>query len=378
MADTEQAIVTVNGYKGSEANNVIIKKVNNVAASLSDTPTGITGLTFQCSSITSAASPTITFTATTSMISPSGSVPIEIDLTADGVTTTFTKFFNYAISFMGVDGAEPQYVIVSGEQAFKYLGGVDTPVSSPIVLTATLYGGLTVYDWEYWDGDSWEDLSGTQDGQTYSLAYNNTEWGTNTTLRIRCVSEGISDEITIVKLYDGLDGLDGINGTNGMDGFSAITSSVDNGAHSIPASSSGETTSASYVGSGTNIQVFEGNTALTFHTSLAASRFTIGTPTTSGTITVGARTGSGTTTAVVGDHSAMDDSIDVVTITYPITARRSSGEDVAFNVTQTITKAKSGVDGSDPQYVIITGDKVFKYLAGESTPVSSPIVLTAT
>lgn len=101
--------------------------------------------------------------------------------------------------------SDAQYVTVTGEQTFKFLAGSSTPTSSTITLTALLTGGLTTYDWEYWNGSAWVNLSGTQNTSTYSLAYNNAAWS-STTLRVRCLSGSVYDEITVVKLYDGSSG----------------------------------------------------------------------------------------------------------------------------------------------------------------------------
>jgi len=103
----------------------------------------------------------------------------------------------------------PDAVYISGNNVFKFLSGSATPISSPIVLTAILQGDLSVYDWEYWTGAAWANLSGTQDEKTYSLAYDNAAWSTDTLL-IRCLSGTISSEMTISKLSDGDDGVDGV------------------------------------------------------------------------------------------------------------------------------------------------------------------------
>jgi hypothetical protein len=50
----------------------------------------------------------------------------------------------------GSNGIDAQYVIVTGEQAFKFLSGSTQSTSLNITLTAVLSGGLTTYDWEYW------------------------------------------------------------------------------------------------------------------------------------------------------------------------------------------------------------------------------------
>lgn len=129
-------------------------------------------------------------------------------------------------------------------------------------------------------------------------------------------------------------------------GENAVQYTIDNGSHGVPASSTGVV--SSYAGSGANIQVYEGSTLLTFHTTIDNGRFVVGSPVVSptGKITVGARSGSGTTTCIIADHSGMDSAIDVVTISYPITARKTDGTDVTFSAVQSITKNKQGDTGS--------------------------------
>ena len=109
----------------------------------------------------------------------------------------------------GPTGATPGVVSVIGERSFKYLEGQSTPTTTSIVLTATLTGALTTYDWEYWNGTSWTNLSGTQNNSTYTLTHSQLEWGAATSLRVRCVSGSLYDEITIVKMYDGTNALSG-------------------------------------------------------------------------------------------------------------------------------------------------------------------------
>ena len=114
----------------------------------------------------------------------------------------------------GEDGTNAQYVIVTGPQSFKFLTGQTIPEETSITLSAELFGGLSNYDWEYWNGSLWLDLSGTQNQQTYTLAYDNSAWSTNDLLRVRCISDTVYDEITIIKLYDGSVGPQGQNALN--------------------------------------------------------------------------------------------------------------------------------------------------------------------
>lgn len=129
-------------------------------------------------------------------------------------------------------------------------------------------------------------------------------------------------------------------------GSSAIRELLPGAFASVPASSAGVV--SSHAGTGSTLQVFEGNTALTFHTVAGAGRFLVGTPVVSpaGKITVGARSGSGTDTCTIADHSAMAADTDKVTITYPITGKRADGTDFTTSVVQVITKSKQGVENN--------------------------------
>lgn len=182
----------------------------------------------------------------------------------------------------------------------------------------------------------------TRSGNTVTV---NPNTSTFITLTIRASDGTVSDSFTIARVGDGVDGKDGADGTDGVNGVDGVWGILSNHAHTVPSSSTGAV--SNYTGSGTTIQVFEGSTALTYHTTIANSRFTVGTPTVSpaSAITVGARSGRGTTTCTVADHSAMNNAQDMVQITYPITARRANGTSVTFNLVQTITKSKAGEKG---------------------------------
>lgn len=172
-----------------------------------------------------------------------------------------------------------------------------------------------------------------------------------------------------------------VKGSDGAQGLHALTMLVPNNAHTLPAASDGVV--ASYTGSGTTIQVFEGTTALSAVSSITANgQFTIGTPTQvpASTITVGARSYAGTT-ATVAQHSAMLAGTDSVVVTYPITVRRTDGTTVTLSATQTLTKSKAGVKGDagvNAKAAFLTAtSQVFQISKrGITTPTS--ITLTAT
>ena len=114
-----------------------------------------------------------------------------------------------------------------------------------------------------------------------------------------------------------------------------------NGTVTLRADSAGVV--ASWSGSGTQIRVAEGNRPLTFHTTLAKGRFTVGTPVVDppGYLVVGARSGSGTKRCVVAAHAAGashpgSPPATEVTVTYPLTIRDSAGADSTVDLVQTL------------------------------------------
>jgi len=174
----------------------------------------------------------------------------------------------------------------------------------------------------------------------------------------------VSDVITLFRINDGTE---------------QITVYLSNESHGIPAYADGTTTPSSYVGSGTLIQVKQGNTYLTVDNN---------SPFADGTWTVSTITANGivcdTTPAVGGNfieydrHASMDNALDVATIDYTITGKTSSG--VAFSIVkrQSFAKSKEGVKGATARSVAITApNQIFITSKNTTTPLPSSIVLTA-
>jgi hypothetical protein len=133
--------------------------------------------------------------------------------------------------------------------------------------------------------------------------------------------------------------------SDGADGIDAITVISTNQAHTVPASNAGVV--SSYLGSGTTISVFEGTGSLSYDgVGTSAGSWTVSSsinPTAA--ITIGSITDTGDT-ATIADHSGMDNSEDVVTITYTILGKRFANTPFTASSAQTITKAKTGDDGT--------------------------------
>lgn len=271
----------------------------------------------------------------------SGSVTVTVNVENE---TSFTKIFTFGKSKTGADGIRAKLVSLtgSGQTFLKNTSGVISPAT--ITVTAEVQN-TAVTDWTYSvDGAAFSATVPTGVSRTGSTVTITGSTMTAKSIVVKASDGTYSDVYTVSKIEDG---------------GNALSPVISNSSHTVPASSGG--TVSSYSGSGTTIQVFEGATPLTYHTTIANGRFTIGTPTINpaSKITVGAISGSGTTTATVAAHSAMDGVTDSVVITYPITARRADGTQTTFNVSQTITKSKtgnSGNDGQDGYTVILTNE----------------------
>jgi predicted phage tail protein len=125
-----------------------------------------------------------------------------------------------------------------------------------------------------------------------------------------------------------------------QDGSNSLTIVEPNSAVLLAAANDG--TVASYAGSGTTIQIFEGSIPLVFTTGVVnKGQFGVS-PVGSG-IAVGAISGNGTTTCTVANHSTM--ALDVATVTYSLTVAKLDGTIVTLTDIQTIAKSKEGAVG---------------------------------
>ena len=185
-AIASSATTQVLAYKGTAAQSVTIVSVNGVAAKTDSTATGITGLTFACSAL-SGTSPTITFTCSTSFVSPNGSIPIV--LSVGGVS--ITKMFTYSIAFKGSTGATggtgPQGSAATSYWLMSSASVVQKSASGTVVLTPSTLtftgksqtGTSTPIDY----GCRWI-IAYSTDGSTYTNAYTSTANETTKTFTV--------------------------------------------------------------------------------------------------------------------------------------------------------------------------------------------------
>ena len=215
------ATTQVLAYKGSTAQSVTIVSVDNKTASTSSTATSIAGLSFACSAL-SGTSPTITFTCTTSFVSPSGTIPIVLKV--DGVT--ITKMFTYSIAFKGATGAQGStgtaaslVDITPSALYFKSTTGKDGTFTPDYIYLYPRFQTVTYSKWEYSvnGGTTWVAASGAN-GLTIStynsianslrIARSSTLYtDTVTSISFRCVSSNASvyDTVSVAKIYDVVD-----------------------------------------------------------------------------------------------------------------------------------------------------------------------------
>ena len=220
-AIASSATTQVMAYKGSTSQSITIVSVDGKTASTNSTATSIAGLSFSCSAL-SGTTPTITFTCTTSFVSPSGTIPIVVKV--DGVT--ITKMFTYGIAFKGATGSQGTtgtaaslVDITPSAHYFKSTTGKDGTFTPDYIYLYPRFQTVTFSKWEYSinGGTTWVAASGANGlsistynsvANTLRIARTSTLYtDTVTSISFRCVSSNSSvyDTVSIAKIYDVVD-----------------------------------------------------------------------------------------------------------------------------------------------------------------------------
>lgn len=249
-----------------------------------------------------------------------------------------------------VDGEGAKYVVLSGEQAFKYQNNfTGTPTPSSITLTATVNNIKNpIYKWSFKRANEtvWNIIDGATNN-SYSLSHNNSTIFNSSEVKsvtLRCtINDDTYDEMTIVKVSDGADG----------EPYTVILS---NESHAFPCESDGSV--ASSISVTTNVIAYKGATSVTP---------IIGTlPTVSGltlskngaVITVQANTG-----ASLADSG---------TFNIPVTV-----DGKTFTKVFSWTKARSGINGVNG-YTILLDNENFTFQCSSTGNITSQIQTTTT
>jgi len=284
-----------------------------------------------------------------------------------------TQFFDFADCVLVKEGLSARQVVIStdAQNFIKAKLQEDTYSPSYIALTAKKLGGVT--GTANWSGTTF-----------YSDTALTTSTTTGDTVYIGPSSVSSGSVVVSVSVAD----TSVTNGTTFTDseeiglllqGADSITVSLSNDSVEIPSDSSGA--SPDFGNTSTNIQVFEGSTALTFDddNTQATSALASGTFVLSRTVSnvttppVSGYGGDGTTAASSGTITAI--SADQGSITFSARGKRANGSEfTGIEKTQTFSKIR---DGSDASLITVTADHQVFVQQQDGTISPSSITFTA-
>lgn len=234
----QTASTKVLAYKGDTSQSVTIISVNGRSSSTDSKATGITGLSFKCSSTFAEEEPTITFTtgaissSTTRFSQSPCSIPIVIEV--DG--KQFTKTFSCSIAFKGSTGAAATsyWMAVSDSVVHKNADGALSPTQLTInCKSKTGTSAVASYSCRL-------KIDYTEDGTTYQNLYTSTSNESSKVIdvgesytAVRCQmyyaggTTTLLDEQTIPIISDGEKGDEGIYVATIIEQYYLSTSAAD-------------------------------------------------------------------------------------------------------------------------------------------------------
>lgn len=239
----------------------------------------------------------------------------------------------------GVDGVTGFGLSISGYGSF--LKRTDSALTPQGITLTAVPNNITspTYQWSK-QADSvgaFTNISGAT-GVSYTVPSSDFSTSVLNTYRVTATgtingnSTTLTDQTTIGRLEDGAENL-------------YITLSNEN--VTLPASATG--TVLSYEGSGTDMQVYQGTTALVYKapgSTPGNGQYNVTTIISNSAISLGTRSGGDSTTFVVGNHSAMSTSYNAVNIEYTATGKTLNGTAFSIAKTQTLAKSRGGAQGS--------------------------------
>ena len=282
-----------------------------------------------------------------------------------------TQFFDFADCVLVKEGLSARQVVIStdAQNFIKAKSGTFSP--SYIALTAKKLGGVT--GTANWSGTTfYSDTALTTSTTTGDTVY----------IGSSSVSSGsvvVSVSVTDTSVTNGTTFTDSEEIGLLVDGSDSITISLTNDSVEIPSDSSGA--SPDFGNTSTNIQVFEGSTALTFDddNTQATSALASGTFVLSRAVSnvsappVSGYGGDGTTAASSGTITAI--SADQGSITFSARVKRADGSEfTGIQKTQTFSKIR---DGSDASLLTLTADHQVFVEQKDGTISPSSITFTA-
>lgn len=233
----------------------------------------------------------------------------------------------------GADGAQGFHGVTVALSldagAFHYRADGTSPAPETSVLTAQSFNlreGLTPY-YQFYKNDVLVQ-QGYDNTYTYTPPANSADLPEKLEVAVR--EDGAESRVVARDMYV-------VGGV--VPGSDAVNIFLSNQAHAVPVTSSGV---ADYAGSGTTIEVYEGDVRLTPLATLGTDLGTYSVVAEGHGITVGTRTIS-EGKVIVEDHEALI--ANTATVTYSVTVNKLSGETVTFLTQQSISRAAQGQDG---------------------------------
>ena len=135
--------------------------------------------------------------------------------------TDSTNFADYNwVRFVGKDGANAKYVVVTGEQTFRYEENFKTLIEpQSITLSAIRYNITETGKWQYRASNGeWTDLGSTE-SQYVVTPKTGTFANNGKSLNVRYIADTYYDIITIIKVSNGHNGTDGVDGIDGVNSY---------------------------------------------------------------------------------------------------------------------------------------------------------------
>ena len=330
------------------------------------------------------------------------SASIEYTITirdSEGKERIFTRKQSLAKSLQGAEGSSGQggrtVSLSAGDQIFEYNTAGQTPSPANTVITAQAFNteespiGDLFFEFFVDDepqGSGPADLTGDNSPHIATFTY-------TPRADIGDMPDKIEVEIREGSAAGPVIARDQFTVFGVQQGTDAVTIAMDNESHTVSTNSAGDSPDL-YLGSGTNFDVFEGATHLsyddsdpfgngTYRISATSSDITVGSASTSSGLDTPPDGGTSGKTRIFGDHSSMTGAD--AKIVYSVTVKRADSTEQTFTRTQSISKSADGEDGADAKTVRLTAaDYVIEYdqsgknpnVSGDSP--SEEIILTAT
>ena len=299
----------------------------------------------------------------TGMSSDVGSINYTVSVTDSlGSVTNFVKeqtFIKSRDGLVGSNGESGRTVsLAASDQTLEYNTAGANPSPSTVTLTATAFNTSGTVYYEFLKGNT-SVQNTTSTTYTYTPQASVSNMPETITVRIREGSNSstviATDAISMIGLRQGRD---------------AITIVLTNQAHTVPSANDG--TVSSFADSGTDIQVFQGTTQLTYDDSSPYSNSTFRVSASGSSITPGGASTISSNTRRFADASNM--TANAATINFTVTVKGSDGEESTFTRVQSFSKSLAGGNGAAGATGPRTASAVLYYQTSSSSAPSAPTV----